>query len=111
MLVFYAVWLHSWPHSDITPLSRSVTCTFLGSSFFLTAKDFLMGYQFFIGVCQLYSIAIVATCEDRIPHSISFSQKLRYVIYNAAEPQTSECCITYYTSDKLVINFSNTVLL
>jgi len=24
----------SWPHNDITSLGRSVTCTFLGSTFF-----------------------------------------------------------------------------
>ena len=32
--------LSSWPHSDITSLGRSVTCTFLASPFF-TAEMFL----------------------------------------------------------------------
>ena len=35
--------LSSWPHIDITPLGRSVTCTFLASPFF-TAEMFL-GYH------------------------------------------------------------------
>ena len=46
MLVLYAVWWHSWPHIDITPFNRSVTCNFLASPFF-TAKMFLMVYQLF----------------------------------------------------------------
>ena len=33
----YTVWQHFWPHSNITPFSHLVTCTFLGSPF-ITAK-------------------------------------------------------------------------
>ena len=34
MLVLYAALQHSWFHSNITPFSHSVACTFLGSPFF-----------------------------------------------------------------------------
>jgi len=33
MLEFYTILFSSWPHSDFTPLSHSVTCTFLASPF------------------------------------------------------------------------------
>jgi len=42
-----AVWWHSWPHIDITPFSRTVTCTFLASPFFYSKNAFWMGYQLF----------------------------------------------------------------
>jgi len=43
MLEFYTallVFFSSWPHNDFTPLSRSVTCTFLASPF-STSEMFL----------------------------------------------------------------------
>jgi len=35
--------LSSWPHSDITPLGHSVTCTFLASPFFYSGDVFGKG--------------------------------------------------------------------
>ena len=49
----------SWPHSDITSLSRSVTCTFLALLFF-TAELFLEYMLYNKALELLYTIPLVS---------------------------------------------------
>jgi len=47
--VFFAVWQHSWPHSDITHFSHLVlTCTFLGLPFW---QQKMNGFNVFHKLC------------------------------------------------------------
>ena len=62
MLVLYAVWWHSWPHIDITPFSRSVTCTFLALPFFTAKMYFWMGYQLFFQSRPLWNLSVWSGC-------------------------------------------------
>ena len=48
----------SWPHSDITSLSRSVTCTFLALPFF-TAELFLEYYYITVLITTTYSVFMI----------------------------------------------------
>ena len=55
--------LSSWPHSDITSLGRSVTCTFLASPFF--TAEMLLG--------QVSTTYLPTLCSNLVPKMITGS--------------------------------------